>query len=92
MLLWFGAWKNSESSYVPSWVKRNESRFPIESIDERGALPQVGIDFAEKGSFDEYGRWMAGRRRNGDQTNQKRSLRLDPGHFQIRRVRLYQHR
>ena len=28
VLLWFGAWKNSMSSYVPSWVKRDERRFP----------------------------------------------------------------
>ena len=28
VVLWFGAWKNSMSSYVPSWVKRNERRFP----------------------------------------------------------------
>ncbi|HWA00496.1 MAG TPA: DUF5597 domain-containing protein [Caulobacterales bacterium] len=28
VLLWFGSWKNSMSSYVPAWVKRNEQRFP----------------------------------------------------------------
>ncbi|MES1203656.1 MAG: DUF5597 domain-containing protein, partial [Pseudomonadota bacterium] len=28
VLLWFGAWKNSMSSYVPGWVKRDETRFP----------------------------------------------------------------
>jgi beta-galactosidase GanA len=28
VLLWFGAWKNSMSTYVPSWVKRDEARFP----------------------------------------------------------------
>jgi beta-galactosidase GanA len=28
VLLWFGAWKNSMSSYVPAWVKRDEARFP----------------------------------------------------------------
>lgn len=26
--LWFGTWKNSMSSYVPSWVKRDTARFP----------------------------------------------------------------
>jgi len=25
--LWFGTWKNSTSSYVPSWVKRDAKRF-----------------------------------------------------------------
>jgi len=28
VLLWFGTWKNSMSCYVPSWVKRDEARFP----------------------------------------------------------------
>ncbi len=28
VILWFGAWKNSMSTYVPSWVKRNPERFP----------------------------------------------------------------
>jgi beta-galactosidase GanA len=28
VVLWFGAWKNSMSTYVPSWVKRDTSRFP----------------------------------------------------------------
>jgi beta-galactosidase GanA len=28
VILWFGAWKNSMSTYVPSWVKRDAARFP----------------------------------------------------------------
>ncbi len=28
VLLWFGTWKNSMSSYVPDWVKGDEARFP----------------------------------------------------------------
>lgn len=28
ILLWFGAWKNSMSTYVPGWIKRDEARFP----------------------------------------------------------------
>jgi len=28
VLLWFGSWKNSMSSYVPAWVKRDSARFP----------------------------------------------------------------
>lgn len=27
VLLWFGAWKNTYSSYVPAWVKRDQARF-----------------------------------------------------------------
>ncbi len=28
VFLWFGSWKNSMSTYVPSWVKRDSERFP----------------------------------------------------------------
>jgi len=28
VLLWFGSWKNSLSSYVPNWVKKDLERFP----------------------------------------------------------------
>jgi beta-galactosidase GanA len=36
VVLWFGAWKNTYSSYVPAWVKRNLARFPrVQSSDGR---------------------------------------------------------
>ena len=39
VILWFGAWKNSMSTYVPAWVKRDQSRFP------RAQLPNgQGLD------------------------------------------------
>lgn len=28
VILWFGTWKNSMSTYVPGWVKRDARRFP----------------------------------------------------------------
>lgn len=28
VFLWFGSWKNGISSFVPSWVKANQERFP----------------------------------------------------------------
>jgi beta-galactosidase GanA len=28
VILWFGSWKNSMSSYAPAWVKRDQRRFP----------------------------------------------------------------
>jgi beta-galactosidase GanA len=33
--LWFGAWKNGASTYVPSWVKRDAARFPRARSAER---------------------------------------------------------
>src|SRR4029077_15428429 len=39
VVLWFGAWKNSMSTYVPAWVKRDQTRFP------RAQLPNgQGLD------------------------------------------------
>ncbi|WP_375195831.1 DUF5597 domain-containing protein [Sphingobium sp.] len=39
VFLWFGAWKNSMSTYVPAWVKRDQNRFP------RAQLPNgQGVD------------------------------------------------
>ena len=29
VLLWFGAWKNSMSTYTPTWVKRDGQSFPL---------------------------------------------------------------
>jgi beta-galactosidase GanA len=37
VLLWFGSWKNSMSSYAPAWVKRDQARFPrSQTSDGRG--------------------------------------------------------
>jgi hypothetical protein len=37
VFLWFGSWKNTYSSYVPEWVKRNIERFPrVRTTDGRG--------------------------------------------------------
>jgi hypothetical protein len=37
VILWFGAWKNTYSSYVPAWVKQDSARFPrVETSDGRG--------------------------------------------------------
>jgi beta-galactosidase GanA len=37
VVLWFGAWKNTFSSYAPAWVKTNLERFPrVQTADGRG--------------------------------------------------------
>jgi hypothetical protein len=37
VILWFGAWKNTYSSYAPAWVKTNQERFPrVQTSDGRG--------------------------------------------------------
>jgi hypothetical protein len=32
ILLWFGSWKNGESTYAPAWVKHDQRRFPLVRI------------------------------------------------------------
>jgi beta-galactosidase GanA len=38
VLLWFGAWKNSMSTYVPSWVKRDAARFPRAQLADGSSI------------------------------------------------------
>lgn len=38
VLIWFGAYKNAESSYAPSWVRRDEARFPRAERHPPGTL------------------------------------------------------
>jgi len=54
--------------------------------------PLVGLDIVEEGVFDANGKWIAGRRLNGDQTHQGRHVRLPPGNPQIQKVRFYRYR
>lgn len=51
---------------------------------------RAGLDQVDEGRFVE-GKWVAGRRLNGDQTHQGRHLRLPPGAFGIQKVRLYRY-
>ncbi|WNB86068.1 DUF5597 domain-containing protein [Cellulomonas sp. ATA003] len=44
VLLWFGSWKNSMSSYVPGWVKTDVARFP-RSRDSRGKALEILTPF-----------------------------------------------
>ena len=51
--------------------------------------PNAGIDRVWEGAFDSRGNWVPGRLLNGDQTHQGRHVRLEPGRWQVQRVRLY---
>jgi hypothetical protein len=50
VLIWFASWKNSLSSYVPDWVKRDSQRFPRAqfdggvSIEELSTLSEANRD------------------------------------------------
>lgn len=39
VMIWFGAYKNAESTYAPSWVRRDERRFP-RSVKSPTAKPR----------------------------------------------------
>ena len=40
VLLWFGSWKNTSSSYAPDWVKKDFQRFPrLQLLDGSGIPP-----------------------------------------------------
>ena len=46
VLLWFGSWKNSMSSYAPAWVKTNQARFPRTEAT-RGQGQEILSPFSE---------------------------------------------
>jgi len=45
--LWFATWKNSMSTYVPAWVKRDQQRFP-RSRDREGRGIEILSTFDEE--------------------------------------------
>jgi beta-galactosidase GanA len=46
VLLWFGSWKNSMSCYAPSWVKKDQKRFP-RIKDDNGKSHEILTPFSE---------------------------------------------
>lgn len=46
VFLWFASWKNSMSSYAPSWVKKDQKRFPRVK-DNRGYSHEILTPFSE---------------------------------------------
>ncbi|MBW6501686.1 MAG: DUF5597 domain-containing protein [Bacteroidales bacterium] len=47
VVIWFASWKNSASSYVPSWVKLDKERFPLVK-DEQGNTLNILSTFSEE--------------------------------------------
>jgi hypothetical protein len=52
--------------------------------------PIAGIASIDEGTFVD-GRWVGGRRLNGDESHQGRHLRLPPGQFSLQRVKFYRY-
>ena len=48
VMIWFGAYKNAESTYAPSWVRRDEARFPRAQRDP-GSKPNGVAAFLRNG-------------------------------------------
>ena len=46
VLLWFASWKNSMSSHAPSWVKKDQERFP-RIKDDRAKSHEILTPFSE---------------------------------------------
>ena len=47
VLLWFASWKNSMSSHAPSWVKKDQHRFP-RIKDDKGKSHEILTPFSEE--------------------------------------------
>ncbi len=46
ILLWFGSWKNSMSSHAPSWIKKNDEKYP-RAKDEHGVSQEILTPFSD---------------------------------------------
>lgn len=49
VIIWFGSWKNSESTYAPAWVKLDQDRFPLVK-DESGSTLNIITPLCEEAS------------------------------------------
>lgn len=47
VVIWFGSWKNSASTYAPSWVKLDQKRFPL-AKDEKGNTLNILSTFSDE--------------------------------------------
>ncbi|MDZ7879940.1 MAG: DUF5597 domain-containing protein [Saprospiraceae bacterium] len=52
ILVWFGAWKSTSSSYVPAWVKTNPKRFERYSLDNGKTLEMLSAFNVENRNAD----------------------------------------
>lgn len=52
VLLWFGAWKNGCSTYVPGWVKQNQLRFPRVLDENKKPLKILSMFDSEIGAVE----------------------------------------
>jgi beta-galactosidase GanA len=60
------------------------------TVEPANGKGRLGFERVEEGRF-EGGRWVPGRRLNGDQTHQGRHVRLPPGEVGMQKVRLYRY-
>jgi hypothetical protein len=51
----------------------------------------VGLGTVEEGVYQD-GRWVPGRRLNGDETPEWKALRFPSDHYSVQHVKLYQYR
>ena len=47
VLVWFGSWKSTASTYAPAWVKTNPKRFPRHTLAD-GKTLEILSPFSEE--------------------------------------------
>ena len=43
IFLWFGSWKNGESTYTPLWVKKNQQQYPLFQTESGQAITYLSV-------------------------------------------------
>jgi hypothetical protein len=64
--------------------------FRVAFSSSSGSGPQIGIGVVEEGRFED-GKWIAGRRLNGDEDDQGEHWRFDPRQVRTEKITLYRH-
>ncbi|HEX7857745.1 MAG TPA: DUF5597 domain-containing protein [Sphingobium sp.] len=55
VLIWFGGYKNAQSTYAPSWVRKDEARFPRAERDPTVKTKGIGAFLASNPSISVFG-------------------------------------
>lgn len=55
VMIWFGAYKNAQSTYAPSWVRRDEARFPRIERDPTVKTKGIGSFLAHNPTISPFG-------------------------------------
>ncbi len=77
VVIWFGSWKNGQSSYIPLWVKQDTKRFPrVQTADGR-QIETLSV-FSDASRNADAGAFTALMKRIGEQDRNQTVIMVQP--------------